>query len=63
MEGKRTKDRPGIIKLIIGFLWTGSGYEDKQRLYLILGITTISLAVIFGAILLVSAFITVLRNG
>ncbi|MCL5290931.1 MAG: hypothetical protein M1548_00145 [Actinobacteria bacterium] len=54
----KVKQNP--LNLIVNFFGTGRGFEDKERLYLVLGITTICLAAIFGLILIVSALASVI---
>ncbi len=52
----------GIFRLAISFLGTGRGLEEKERLYLALGIITLTLAAAFGSILIIGALMMVLRR-
>ncbi|MHB0977695.1 MAG: hypothetical protein ACYC1U_11005 [Candidatus Aquicultorales bacterium] len=48
-----------VFRLVLDFLGTGKSFENKERFYLILGVTTLGLAALFGAILIVGAVYTV----
>lgn len=59
---KEKREKPGILRLFVSFIWTGHGFEDKERFYLILGATTIGLALVFGLTLIAGALFTLVRR-
>lgn len=51
-----------LFKLVVAFLGTGRGLEEKERFYFALGVITLALAALFGSILIVGAFLMTFRR-